>query len=412
MSFDTIDLLTGNVFQVTWDIGPRCNYDCSYCPAHRHDNFSKHATLNELKSNADFMFEYIDTYMNYRNYKNANINFTGGEPTVNPNFIPFIQYLTHKYQQEYLDKWEANFSLTTNGAMSKHIASEVIKNMKYCTVSYHAESSNMLKQQVKDRIVQFYTEGKDYNFKVSVNVMFHASYFDECKEMCNFLDSMNISYVPRIIGEEAGSKSNFAHQYSDEQLDYLKNYWNYKNSKVNNETEISSKLSAVGDPKNEKQKVQDANKKEGWAIGRPCCGSREMCLSLQESSKKATFVDFRNFKGWYCSVNYFFLHLEQKTDSVYHHQTCQARFDQTRGSIGKISEGKKIIENLKKQIKNNSLPVIVCPKQTCGCGLCAPKSAYYENYQQVLSKHVSKKILEATKIQVPKIPPIIPKEKN
>ena len=51
MSFDTIDLLTGNKLQVTWDLGRRCNYDCSYCPAHRHDNFSPHATLEELKAN-------------------------------------------------------------------------------------------------------------------------------------------------------------------------------------------------------------------------------------------------------------------------------------------------------------------------------------------------------------------------
>ena len=93
MSFDTIDLLTGKVFQVTWDTGRRCNYDCSYCPAHRHDNFSKHATIEELKANTDFLFEYIDTYMQYRTYKRTSISFTGGEPTVNPNFIPFIQYL-------------------------------------------------------------------------------------------------------------------------------------------------------------------------------------------------------------------------------------------------------------------------------------------------------------------------------
>ena len=97
MSFDTIDLLTGHVFQVTWDTGRRCNYDCSYCPVHRHDNFSKHATLDELKANTDFLFEYIDTYMQYRDYKYASISFTGGEPTVNPNFIPFIQYLKNEY---------------------------------------------------------------------------------------------------------------------------------------------------------------------------------------------------------------------------------------------------------------------------------------------------------------------------
>ena len=54
-SFDTVDLLDGNVFQVTWDLGRRCNYDCSYCPMHRHDNFSPHASLEELIKNSDFV---------------------------------------------------------------------------------------------------------------------------------------------------------------------------------------------------------------------------------------------------------------------------------------------------------------------------------------------------------------------
>ena len=97
MSFDTIDLLTGNNFQVTWDLGRRCNYDCSYCPVTRHDNFSPHATLEELKSNVDFLFEYIDTYFTHRTFKEVSISFTGGEPTVNPNFIKFVKYLREQY---------------------------------------------------------------------------------------------------------------------------------------------------------------------------------------------------------------------------------------------------------------------------------------------------------------------------
>jgi sulfatase maturation enzyme AslB (radical SAM superfamily) len=407
MSFDTIDLLTGNVFQVTWDLGRRCNYDCSYCPAHRHDNFSPHASLDELKSNTDFLFEYIDTYMQYRNFKNSSISFTGGEPTVNPNFIPFIQYLKEKYEADYADKWDATFALTSNGAMSQGMAQKIMENMKHCTVSYHAESDPKLKKQVKSRILQFYTDGPNYNFTVSVNVMFHAAYFDECKELCEWLHDNNIKYVPRIIGEEKGSRSNFSHQYTEEQLDYIKNYWNYKNAKLNNNIELADKLQNVSKATTEKNKT---SKKDGWAIGRPCCGSREMCLSSNGNEKKGTFVDFRNFKGWHCSVNWFFLHLEQQTDSVYHHQTCQARFDQTRGPIGKISQGSDILKNLRAQLETNSMPSIICPKHTCGCGLCAPKSAYHDNYETVLSNHVNMDVFQNSVTPIPKTYPIIPTE--
>jgi len=386
MSFDTIDLLTGKVFQVTWDTGRRCNYDCSYCPAHRHDNFSKHATLDELKANTDFLFEYIDTYMQYRDFKVANIGFTGGEPTVNPNFIPFIQYLKSQYEGKYANKWQAGFALTTNGAMGQKMAQAVMENFGHATVSYHAESDDKLKQQVRDRIKQFYTEGPKYNFTVSVNVMFHAAYFDECKDLCAYLDEVGVSYVPRVIGEEPNSRSNFAHTYTDEQLDYIKNYWTYKNEKLNDSKEETAVLSAAGEKTTEKKKL-------GLTLGRPCCGSREMCLSNNGESRKATFVDMREFKGWHCSVNWFFLHLEQQTDSVFHHQTCQAKFDQTRGPIGKISEGKKLIADLKQKLESGTMPTVICPKQTCGCGLCAPKSLFKENYKSVLENHIDIKVL-------------------
>ena len=57
--------------------------------------------------------------------------------------------------------------------------------------------------------------------------MFHANkkYFDECKDLCEYLDDIKVKYVPRIIGEEPDSKPSFAHKYTDDQLDYMKNYW-------------------------------------------------------------------------------------------------------------------------------------------------------------------------------------------
>jgi hypothetical protein len=113
-----------------------------------------------------------------------------------------------------------------------------------------------------------------------------------------------------------------------------------------------------------------------------------MCLSNKGDSRNATFVDLREFKGWQCSVNFFFLHLEQQTDQVFHHQTCQARFDGTRGPIGKISEGKQIVADLVKKLETDSMPTITCPKHVCGCGLCAPKSKFVENYKEVMKNHL------------------------
>ena len=141
--------------------------------------------------------------------------------------------------------------------------------------------------------------------------------------------------------------------------------------------------------------MSEQKKELALKIGRPCCGSRTMCLSNScepDSERKSKFVDFREFKGWHCSVNWFFMHIEQQTDSVYHHQTCQAQFGGTRGPIGKLSEGDKILAELKARLESETMPTIICPKQTCGCGLCAPKSSNKESYQKVLFRHVDKNV--------------------
>jgi len=135
-------------------------------------------------------------------------------------------------------------------------------------------------------------------------------------------------------------------------------------------------------------------KDSGYKIGRPCCGSRTMCLYTDGEAKKSKFVDHREFKGWHCSVNWFFMHIEQQTDSVFHHQTCQAKFDQTRGPIGKLSEGRKILDELRENLKNGTMPTVICPKHTCGCGLCAPKSNDKEKYKEVLSRHVDMTVFD------------------
>jgi hypothetical protein len=276
--------------------------------------------------------------------------------------------------------------------MGEKMGQAVMENFGHATVSYHSESDDKLKQQVKDRILQFHYQGPLNNFTVSVNVMFHAEYFDECIELCNFLRSHAVDFVPRVIGEEPDSRPTFAHKYNEEQLQWFKNYWIEKNANKNDEKETADRLRATGEPTNEKKKL-------GNSIGRPCCGSRDMLLTSGNVSKRSNFVDFRQFQGWSCSVNWFFLHLEQQTDSVYHHQTCQAKFDGGRGRIGKLSEGDKIIADLKNMLENKQMPVISCPKHTCGCGLCAPKSKFEDKFLQTLNDHIDIGVLDVNNRQ-------------
>lgn len=87
-----------NSIKVEWNLGKRCNYDCSYCPSSIHDNSSDHTDIEILKSTIDKL-----TSLN----KPIRLSFTGGEPCVHPKFDELIRYAKHKGIS-----W---ISVTTNG---------------------------------------------------------------------------------------------------------------------------------------------------------------------------------------------------------------------------------------------------------------------------------------------------------
>lgn len=87
-----------NSIKVEWNIGKRCNYDCSYCPAIIHDNTSPHTDIEILMKTVDRLVD-LD--------KPVRLSFTGGEPCVHPKFDELVRYARHKGVS-----W---ISVTTNG---------------------------------------------------------------------------------------------------------------------------------------------------------------------------------------------------------------------------------------------------------------------------------------------------------
>ncbi len=385
--FTAINLLDGDNLTVTWDVGRRCNYDCTYCPPHRHDNFSPHAQLETLKKTGQFIFDYSNLLMKYKSNKGVNINFTGGEPTNNPNFLKFGEWLQQTWREKYKDNYKLNLTITSNGAFGRKMADSVCENYGFMTISYHAEAHANLKKQVLDNIYYF-TERK---FPIKINVMFHAEYWDECKDLCMQFERDGIGYVPRMIGEHEDSKNSYAHRYTDEQLKWMADYWADKNAALNKPTEEEIAAES-GHNASAVKPEKTADKKFARELGRPCCGSRTMeTCDSGGCWSKSTFLDFAKFRNWQCSVNWFFLHIEQQTDTIWHHQTCQAKFDGTRGPIGTISECDTIINELRTNLENKTMPIIVCPLgpgKHCGCGMCTPKSTERDALMKILPSHI------------------------
>lgn len=366
INVDAVDLVKSEPMMVTWDIGRRCNYDCSYCESTRHDITSGFTGLFELKSTFNFIKSWTSLYNTKRKDADSiGINFTGGEPTINPNFWQLIDYIKH-------DGGNYNLSLTTNGSWGAQYSKRIAAEFQGVTISYHAEASSLFKKRVVDNILSLATTG----IWLQVNVMLHVDHWDECVKLCDLLKSKGIRYNPRPIGDGNTQRSGWfvdadgtnrrtSHTYTTEQKEW---FWAH-NGIVKTNTGES----------------------EGTELGRACCGGRCLQGKIGDNWKPVKLIN-TEFKGWNCMVDWYFLHIDQHTGEVYHHQTCQAKHDGSRGAVGNLSDTKSMITDLENYLSNPT--PMICPNQRCGCGMCIPKAKNFTDFKTLWIKSIDAPVRE------------------
>jgi len=347
MEVEAIKLAKPEPMTVTWDIGRRCNFDCTYCESNRHNTYSAPTSWEELLHTYEFVKNYTTMY----NQPNANINFTGGEPTVNPRFWDFVQHIK--------DTSDFTVGLTSNGTWPEKHIDAIKQNIVGVTLSYHAEAKHFSKQRTIDNARVL----KDNGVWLTVNVMMHTDHWAECVETVDILREYNIIVFPTIIGDgNLGTTEWFkdgegvlrrtSHPYTQEQQAW---FFDYHGIDADTQEQILS----------------------GNQMPRGCCGNRDILGKCNNCWSKISAVN-TNFKGWYCSVNKHFLHIDQHTQKVYHHQTCKAKFE-GRGAIGSLRNTDGILN----YVLENQDRTIVCPNSRCGCGMCVPKAQSRSEYESI-----------------------------
>jgi len=168
-----------NSIHIEWNIGKRCNLDCSYCPAEIHDNFSPHTDL-DVMVNTIYQLEKLN--------KPIRLSLTGGEPTVHPKIEKIIECAKARLQ------W---LSVTTNGLRP---AEWYVKQpVDQWVFSLHFDNEHS--DRAADNIVQYTQlldmESKDTKFQV--NLMCHHEYMEDVKTAADLLESHLIPFVTRRI---------------------------------------------------------------------------------------------------------------------------------------------------------------------------------------------------------------------
>jgi len=172
--------------KVEWNLGKRCNYDCSYCPISVHDNHSPHTDINILEKTVDKLYE-LD--------RPLRISLTGGEPCVHPDIENLLEYFKRKNVY-----W---VNITTNGTRGYqwYVDHEMFFN--HLVFSLHFEFDYT---RIVDTILKYYDNTQQDFF---VNIMAHHDYIPQVKTVVKKFKELGIKFAIRRIRWTEGDHNIF-----------------------------------------------------------------------------------------------------------------------------------------------------------------------------------------------------------
>jgi MoaA/NifB/PqqE/SkfB family radical SAM enzyme len=340
-------------FLLDWELTMRCNLDCSYCTAGTyggHDNNTAHPELESCLRTIDFMLEYADLYMQKKAKwsREVILNVYGGESLFHPHISEIHSAIKDRHSKY---DWPMTVTTTTNLTVGKNLLERIIPHIDEFTASYHTESTAKQKQMFRDNLITIRDAGKG----LKVIILLHPANWADSMEMIGFCKQEGIRYLPRQLDHDPGDTR---FNYTAEQLEWFGNLY--------------------------KKDVTDTVDGDLASTGRACCGGRKMCCN-QDYKNRETYILGNNFRGWSCAVNWFFVYIKQLTGEVFVNKDCKMNYDGTVGPIGHLSDSERMLDVLRK----GNPPVIVCDKNRCYCGLCAPKAEIRELFDEIMPKYTT-----------------------
>jgi len=362
-------------FLLDWELTKLCNLDCSYCSQGidgGHDNSTKHPPLEDCLQTIDFMYQYVDLYMQYKkpSQQKVILNVYGGESVFHPNIVEILKACREKYDS-YKNKWHLTITCTTNGIVGPNQWKKIVELIDEFSVSYHAEVLPKQQQQYIDNIL--YLKSQNKRFKCVIMMHNDPEYFADAEKIIQFCRDNEIRYVEKPLDNVDEQWA-----YSADQFSKLKTFW--INSVPNREKDNYQKIlnQSAG-----KDKVSSIN------TGRPCCGGRKLGLN-NDLKSCVSFVPKQGFRDWYCSVNWFFLFVRQLDGAVYTNKDCRTSTTGQVEPLGNLKNYQKIIDKVKEQFDNRAMPIIKCIKDICMCGFCSPKADNLQDFKELLDRNLDK----------------------
>lgn len=171
--------------RIEWNLGKRCNYDCSYCGSDIHDRVSSHIDLSIVDKTTQKIFALAS-----QQNKECRISLTGGEPFVHPKIIDILKTI----KKNKIDK----ISVTTNGSVPLSKYEQSIPYIDYYIFSYHFEFA--YHDKIINTIVELNKIVKNLaNKNLHVHLMYLPGKMNEAKEIIEIMNKNEIHWVIRRI---------------------------------------------------------------------------------------------------------------------------------------------------------------------------------------------------------------------
>ena len=192
-------------FFVTWSLHNLCNYRCVYCPPNLNNGTTDNVSLKDVQN-----FYY--SLKPHVNNKKIIIAFSGGEPTMHPEFIKMIKFLSEN---------GCEICMTSNGSRQLDWWLEAEPYIDHLVISYHPQ---WCKEGKLKQVIDFLYQ----TTWVNLDLMMIPEFWDKAINFGEYFknkENIAVTYLP--IQQDFGHGSKGLITYSNDQLEFLKNPPNY-----------------------------------------------------------------------------------------------------------------------------------------------------------------------------------------
>ena len=190
-----------NWFLITWNLGNKCNYRCSYCPSMFNDGSTGWPEWNDVK-------QFVKKINEQLPHKDICFRISGGEPTYWKHFLDLAE-LAHTFGN--------SFTFLSNGSRDADYFAAIGKMSTGILLSYHPEYTS------PDHFIEI---AKASKVPVAVNMMMVPEKFDQLVEISEYIyNNSDIAIWPKMVLDKI-NMTNRVSDYTVEQQEFIKK-WPY-----------------------------------------------------------------------------------------------------------------------------------------------------------------------------------------